>query len=436
MKDRERLILTAFVNGHSELSSTTLATQLNVTARTVLNDIRAINAALETPLVLYDANHRKYWVKDLNQLVTVLDTAADQHGALDLATDWPFLVYFTLYQADEPITSEHLAEQLHLSKTLLTQTLATLRQTITQWQLKIEGLHDGLVLTGPTIWQKFGLAQLTLPRINRRVSNAYTSQIFANAYSSQALQALIAQLRQALLEAFEVQLNDRDEYLLLLTYLMIRPVLTTTVDLQKLAPGDYRFFQEFAFTRVSSRLLQLPAASPYAQLAAQLTVAAANPQDTNMVQTLVSNLYLHRDAEAYRFFPMPRLSAVPASIKAATTLCFNQADALVLKALDEELQAVKNVTPPLLVLIYTDDYLRGSLLAHRIAKYINHPIQITANMFQLNEMIERYPRICFISPKIRLLSSEMKHEIHYYNIDRFDDTSYFLRFIDEINGLT
>ncbi|MFD1441675.1 HTH domain-containing protein [Lacticaseibacillus hegangensis] len=436
MKDRERLILTAFVNGHSELSSTTLAEQLSVTARTVLNDIHAINSALEVPIILFDPKRRRYWVKDLDRLITLLYSSEDQHGALNLATDWPFLIYFTLYEARHPLTAERLTERLHLSKTLLTQTLANLRQTIAQWHLSVVGLHDGLVLKGSMIWKKFGLAQMTLSRINRRISNAYISHIFADAYSSQSLQRMMLLLRQELLSSFSVQLDDRDEYLILVTYLLLRQEPTDEIGLRQLPPETQRFFEEFAHTRVSSLPIQLPAGSPYMQMIAKLRIAANGVQDEDMFRVLVTNLYLHRDARTYHFFPMSPLTNIPTSVAGLTELRFNQADTAVLNTLDKLLHSAQPSSSRLLVLIYDDDYLRGMLLSRRIARYIKRPIQVTSNMFQLNTLIDRYPRIAFISPKIRLLSSEMKHEIRYYNIDQFDDTGYFLKFIDEINGIS
>ncbi|MFT8845129.1 MAG: hypothetical protein ABF915_14095, partial [Schleiferilactobacillus harbinensis] len=116
-------------------------------------------------------------------------------------------------------------------------------------------------------------------------------------------------------------------------------------------------------------------------------------------------------------------------------LKLNQADQPVLTFLGDLLRPCSVQNNTLLILIYTEEYLYGLALAQRLHHFISNPVQVTANMFQLDELIESYPRVVLISRKIRLRSTEMKHELHYYNIDKFSDSTYFLRFIDDVNGL-
>ncbi|WP_082330640.1 HTH domain-containing protein [Companilactobacillus heilongjiangensis] len=423
--NRQRQILTAFNQEAKYLSSQQLAEKFNVSSRTITNDIRSINANFSSQLVIYDKEKRAYFVEDSARLVKVVASEEFGDDHLALAKDWPFLIFWYLYTKDEQCTIQDLEDTLHISVSLINRTLKKLKTVCRPWHVRVQGNNQGIILIGNQLWLDFALAQLSLPRINRRIDNSYLKLIFNNQVSEAQLKRLLKQIVDGYYRLTGVWLPDTESYITLVFYLLS----TNLNDVKNFGwhamPVErQQFIREYLRLSPVNNVMELH--GDYQAFFEKYK----NDENAIMSCLALTNFQYHEQARLNIYFPVQEITT---ALKEPCPFAIYEIDRPFVNLLNEStLTKTKNKAK---VIIYTNDLVVGYHLQAQLAVVLQPqiPIIICNNMFKLDELIQLHEHIFFVSDQLRIRSKELLNEISFFEIHTLADPNNLADFIKVIS---
>ncbi|MFC6293704.1 HTH domain-containing protein [Lactiplantibacillus daoliensis] len=425
MLNRQRQILTAFNQEANYLSSQQLAEKFNVSSRTITNDIRSINANFSSQLVIYDKEKRAYFIEDAARLVKVVASEEFGDDHLALAKDWPFLIYWYLYTKDEQCTIQNLEDTLHISVSLINRTLKKLKIVCRPWHVRVQGNKQGVILIGNKLWLDFALAQLTLPRINRRIDNLYLKMIFKSQVSKPQLKRLLSQLVEDYQRLTGIRLPDTESYVALVFYLLsTNSSDVENFSLQAMSVERQQFITEYLRLSPVNNVMQLH--GDYQDFFEKYK----NSENDTVYRLALTNFQYHEQAILNIYFPVHEITD---SLKQPCPFTIYDIDRPFVKFLNEGTFTRNQGKAK--VIIYTNDLVAGYQLQTQLAAVLQPhiPIVICNNMFKLDELIQPHEHIFFISDQLRIRSNELLNDISFFEIHTLADPSNLADFIKVIS---
>lgn len=425
MLNRQRQILTAFNQEANFLSSQQLAEKFNVSSRTITNDIRSINKDFSSQLVIYDKGKRAYYVEDYARLVRVVASEEFGEDHLAFAKDWPFLIFWYLYTKDEQCTIQNLEDTLHISASLINRTLKKLKTVCRPWHVKVQGNKQGVILIGNKLWLDFALAQLSLPRINRRIDNSYLKLIFKSQISESQLKWILTRLVNDYHRLTGIWLPDTESYIALVFYLLS----TNLRDVEKfswhvISVERQQFIKEYLRLSPVNNVMKLH--GDYQDFFEKYK----NSKNVIAYHLALTNFQYHEQAKLNCYFPVHEITD---TLKDTFPFTIYDVDRPFVDFFNESTFASNQNKAK--VIIYTNDLVVGYRLQDQLAVVLQPhiPIVICNNMFKLDELIQPREHIFFISDQLRIRSSELINNISFFEIHSFTNPNNFADFIKAIS---
>jgi len=423
--NRQRQILTAFNQEANYLSSQQLAEKFNVSSRTITNDIRSINENFSSQLVIYDKEKRAYFVEDYANLVRVVASEEFGEDHLSQAKDWPFLIFWYLYDKDDQCTIQDLEDALHISVSLINRTLKRLKKICHPWHVRVQGNKQGVILIGNRLWLDFTLAQLSLPRINRRIENSYLKLLFGNRISDIDLKQLLGQLVNDYYQSTGVWLPDTEAYITLVLYLLSVNLNTVKgFDWRAMSGERQQFIKEYLRLSPVNNVMKLHGDYQF------IFEKYQGNENVLMYQLALTNFQYHEQAILNVYFPVLEITD---TLKKSWPFPIYDIDRPFVKFLNE--MTFTSYQNKASVIIYTNDLVAGYQLQAQLRGVLQShiPILICNNMFKLDELIQPHEHIFFISDQLRVRANELVNDISFFEIHSLADSNNLTDFIKAIS---
>lgn len=164
-----------------KITSHDLAQLLQVTPKTIRNNIKQLNEIFTTPIISYQKPY--FYLQDKKRVVNYIATKSKEAHYPNYPEDRLFLIYLALYQ-QKLVKVDALMTQLLVVRNEIEKGIKDLKQVLPS-SVKIIATKRGLYLAGDLVWQNYCLAKLATKRINRLISNQYLRLIFDNNFETE-----------------------------------------------------------------------------------------------------------------------------------------------------------------------------------------------------------------------------------------------------------
>ena len=400
MLNIKREILMGLLNEHDGLTSKELATQLQVTQRTIRNNIKQINETFKEDVIAYQKPHFK--LQNAQKVTDYIAQRQREDHYPNYTGDRPFLVYLALYQ-NNWVKIDTLMEQLHIGRNEVEKTIKNLKQNMPE-QLAIVATKHGVYLTGDLIWQNYFLGTLAVKRISRLVSNQYLRLIFQDDFDKQAFRQYLDTLALKAKRELQVSLSDKTLYILAIMHFL-------AVDNEQLLLATNLFQKEFMLFS-NSVILQLPES----QIALQQQLLELHPYHRRYLYQGLGNLAHHLKLAQSdpNYF---KLKILKSKID-GMTIKYTKQDQKFIKHLQELQDTVlqKRIViydPDSIVLSHYQDQLAP--IAHLFSEL---DIKATNNLFELDQLLHLPDEeIIFTAKQERISLPDQKYNIHFVRLD-------------------
>lgn len=152
MINLKREILIALLNQDSGLRSRELAELLNVTPRTIRNNIKEINQSFQLNVIQYKKPF--FYLSNTHEVIKYITFRNQEVHYPNYINDRPFLVYFTIYKR-KLIKVQTLSSILHIGRNEIEESIKYLKKIGPTYKIEIEASKNGIYLKGKQIWKDF-----------------------------------------------------------------------------------------------------------------------------------------------------------------------------------------------------------------------------------------------------------------------------------------
>jgi lichenan operon transcriptional antiterminator len=158
LKNENRLAaILHHVETQSEMEIDKLASRMNVSTKTIRNDLKDLNALFSGYATI--SNNKgvcKLIVFDQKGYNTIRDKIFEQNDLFNSAQTRMAYIFWQLMQADHPYLTDDLSEEMKVGRTTTINDLNKLRKVLSDYNINIEGkANTGLKLTGNEIQIRF-----------------------------------------------------------------------------------------------------------------------------------------------------------------------------------------------------------------------------------------------------------------------------------------
>lgn len=400
MLNIKRQILIGLLNQHHGLTSKELATQLQVTQRTIRNNIAQINQNFKQDIIGYQKPYFK--INDPKTVIDYMTKRQKEDHYPNYTGDRPFLVYLNLYQ-NSWVKIADLMEQLHVGRNEIEKALKSLKQQIPA-ELMLVTTKYGVYLAGDLLWQNYFLATLAVKRISRLVSNQYLRLIFQDDFNKQAFKQYLNALALKVKTKQQIALNDKSLYILTIMHFLAakNPALLAATNVLQ---AEY-------ILNSNNFILHLPDS----QKALYEQLLELHPDHQYYLKQGLGNLAQHLllAQTKTKYFHLD----VQKTTIDGITIAYTKQDELFIQHLqklqDKVLrQSIVLYDPDSLVLSHYQDQLMP------LAKIFPElAVKTTNNLFELDQLLHvKQTKIIFTAKQERISLPDQKYQIHYVHLD-------------------
>lgn len=400
MLNIKRQILIGLLNQHHGLTSKELATQLQVTQRTIRNNIEQINQNFKQDVIGYQKPYFK--INDPKTVIDYMTKRQKEDHYPNYTGDRPFLVYLNLYQ-NSWVKIADLMEQLHVGRNEIEKALKSLKRQMPA-ELMLITTKYGVYLAGDLLWQNYFLATLAVKRISRLVSNQYLRLIFHDNFKQTDFKNYLNALALKVKTKQQIALNDKSLYILTIMHFLAAKdsaLLAATNALQ----AEYILYS-------NNFILHLPDS----QRALYEQLLELHPDHQYYLQQGLGNLAQHLllAQTKTKYF---HLNVQKTTID-GITIAYTKQDELFMQHLqtlqDKVLrQSIVIYDPDSLVLSHYQDQLMP------LAKIFPElAVKTTNNLFELDQLLHvKQTDIIFTAKQERISLPDQKYQINYVHLD-------------------
>ena len=399
MINLKREILIALLNQDSGLRSRELAELLNVTPRTIRNNIKEINQSFQLNVIQYKKPF--FYLSNTHEVIKYITFRNQEVHYPNYINDRPFLVYFTIYKR-KLIKVQTLSSILHIGRNEIEESIKYLKKIGPTYKIEIEASKNGIYLKGKQIWKDFLLALLSIKRINRLINNQYLRIMFDQNFDKKKFLNYLIQLSKNILETYKVKASDNLLYILTVMHFL-------NLNHQKIQPKDYsQFCKEFILFN-NNLILQVVKNIEYQNL---IKIYPSNKQF--IIQgtgNIINHLVLANSKPKY-FKPTIKFTNLH-----GFTLKHTDLDNSFINSLNNK----KKFNIGKRVVIYDSNILSLSKYQDEILPLISVfpelEIKVTNNLFELSSLLHiKNKQIIFIAKKERITLDDQNFNIHFLKL--------------------
>lgn len=217
MLNLKRQILIALLNEKEGKKSQELAKQLNVTQRTIRNNIIQLNNYFGEDIIKY--KRPLFFISNRQKVADHIANQDQLKHYPNYPKDRPFLVFFQIYKNNH-IRVEDLSIILHIGRNEIESTIKQLKVLCLDNNLRLEPATNGITLKGKQIWKNYLLAHLLINRISRLVKNQYLNIIFHNNFNINDFYNYLRSLDTRIKNKYKIKMSDRNLYILTIMHFL------------------------------------------------------------------------------------------------------------------------------------------------------------------------------------------------------------------------
>ena len=398
MLNIKRQILIALLNQKKGLRSSDLAKQLDVTPRTIRNNITELNRSLQGKVIGY--RRPFFYISNPELVRRHIFIKDNQLHYPNYPSDRPFLIYLQIYNQPK-VKIQEISSKLHIGRNEIENSIKGLKRLCCQYHLKIETNSSGISLVGQQIWQNYVLALLSTKRISRLVKNQYLYLIFQEKFSKDKFISKITTINNKVKNEYNLQLEDKDLYVLALMTMLENG---TSKQYQK-------FYQELIFY-VNSKTLKLCESDKVIYQ----SLVKVFPQYKDTIYNGLGNISHH--LKLVQLQPSYFSLNIKKTKIANITLSYTEQD-------KEFISFLRHIPTKFLrkrIVVYESNIFEltkyGDKLAFLTILFPELEIKLSNNLFDLDKLLHvKNEQIIFLAKKERISLFDEKYHIQFFKLE-------------------
>lgn len=382
-----------------KITSHDLAQLLQVTPKTIRNNIKQLNDMFTTPIISYQKPY--FYLQDKKRVVNYIATKSKEAHYPNYPEDRLFLIYLALYQ-QKIVKVDILMAQLLVGRTEIEKGIKELKQVLPDY-VKIIATKRGLYLTGDLVWQNYCLAKLATKRINRLISNQYLRLIFDDNFETEQFKYFLIHLDMQIKKQYGLAINDYNLYILTIMHFL-------AADDQLLAEATNNFQNEYILYN-NNQILKLTQDGKklYHNLCKIL------PNESSYLYQASGNIVNHLKI-LQRNQTYFHLHSKAATIKGLLVKYTEQDNEFL-----THLKTSSNSTIPVRIVIYDPNikqlaYYQDQLLPLTYL-FSNTELVTTTNLFDLDQLLHvANEQVIFVAKKARISLADEQYHIQFVSL--------------------
>ena len=382
-----------------KITSHDLAKLLQVTPKTIRNNIKQLNDIFTTPIISYQKPY--FYLQDKKRVVNYIATKSKEAHYPNYPEDRLFLIYLALYQ-QKLIKVDALMIQLLVGRTEIEKGIKDLKQVLPS-SVKIIATKRGLYLAGDLVWQNYCLAKLSTKRINRLISNQYLRLIFGDNFEIEQFKYFLIHLDMQIKKQYGLAINDYNLYILTIMHFL-------AADDQLLAEATNNFKNEYILYN-NNQILKLTQDGEklYHNLCKIL------PNESSYLYQASGNIVNHLKI-LQRNQTYFHLHSKAATIKGLLVKYTEQDNEFL-----THLKTSSNSTIPVRIVIYDPNikqlaYYQDQLLPLTYL-FSNTELVTTTNLFDLDQLLHvANEQVIFVAKKARISLADEQYHIQFVSL--------------------
>ena len=398
MLNSKRQILLNLVM-QDKITSHDLAQLLQVTPKTIRNNIKQLNDIFTTPIISYQKPY--FYLQDKKRVVNYIATKSREAHYPNYPEDRLFLIYLALYQ-QKLVKVDILMAQLLVGRTEIEKGIKELKQVLPD-SVKIIATKRGLYLAGDLVWQNYCLAKLATKRINRLISNQYLRLIFGDNFETEQFKYFLIHLDMQIKKQYGLAINDYNLYILTIMHFL-------AADDQLLTEATNNFQNEYILYN-NNQILKLTQDGEklYHNLCKIL------PNESSYLYQASGNIVNHLKI-LQRNQTYFHLHSKAATIKGLLIKYTEQDNEFL-----THLKTSSNSTIPVRIVIYDPNikqlaYYQDQLLP-LTCLFSNTELVTTTNLFDLDQLLHvANEQVIFVAKKARISLADEQYHIQFVSL--------------------
>ena len=382
-----------------KITSHDLAQLLQVTPKTIRNNIKQLNDIFTTPIISYQKPY--FYLQDKKRVVNYIATKSKEAHYPNYPEDRLFLIYLALYQ-QKLVKVDALMTQLLVGRNEIEKGIKDLKQFLPS-SVKIIATKRGLYLAGDLVWQNYCLAKLATKRINRLISNQYLRLIFDDNFETEQFKYFLIHLDMQIKKQYGLAINDYNLYILTIMHFL-------AADDQLLTEATNNFQNEYILYN-NNQILKLTQDGEklYHNLCKVL------PNESSYLYQASGNIVNHLKIlqRKQTYF---HLHSKAATIK-GLLVKYTEQD----KEFLTHLKTSSNSTIPIRIVIYDPNikqlaYYQDQLLPLTYL-FSNTELVTTTNLFDLDQLLHvANEQVIFVAKKARISLADEQYHIQFVSL--------------------
>lgn len=382
-----------------KITSHDLAQLLQVTPKTIRNNIKQLNDIFTTPIISYQKPY--FYLQDKKRVVNYIATKSREAHYPNYPEDRLFLIYLALYQ-QKLVKVDILMAQLLVGRTEIEKGIKELKQVLPD-SAKIIATKRGLYLAGDLVWQNYCLAKLATKRINRLISNQYLRLIFGDNFETEQFKYFLIHLDMQIKKQYGLAINDYNLYILTIMHFL-------AADDQLLTEATNNFQNEYILYN-NNQILKLTQDGEklYHNLCKIL------PNESSYLYQASGNIVNHLKI-LQRNQTYFHLHSKAATIKGLLVKYTEQDNEFL-----THLKTSSNSTIPVRIVIYDPNikqlaYYQDQLLP-LTCLFSNTELVTTTNLFDLDQLLHvANEQVIFVAKKARISLADEQYHIQFVSL--------------------
>ena len=397
LNDKRQILLNLVMQ--DKITSHDLAQLLQVTPKTIRNNIKQLNDIFTTPIISYQKPY--FYLQDKKRVVNYIATKSKEAHYPNYPEDRLFLIYLALYQ-QKLVKVDILMAQLLVGRTEIEKGIKELKQVLPD-SVKIIATKRGLYLAGDLVWQNYCLAKLATKRINRLISNQYLRLIFGDNFEIEQFKYFLIHLDMQIKKQYGLAINDYNLYILTIMHFL-------AADDQLLAEATNNFKNEYILYN-NNQILKLTQDGEklYHNLCKIL------PNESSYLYQASGNIVNHLKI-LQRNQTYFHLHSKAATIKGLLVKYTEQDNEFL-----THLKTSSNSTIPVRIVIYDPNikqlaYYQDQLLPLTYL-FSNTELVTTTNLFDLDQLLHvANEQVIFVAKKARISLADEQYHIQFVSL--------------------
>lgn len=397
LNDKRQILLNLVMQ--DKITSHDLAQLLQVTPKTIRNNIKQLNDIFTTPIISYQKPY--FYLQDKKRVVNYIATKSKEAHYPNYPEDRLFLIYLALYQ-QKLVKVDILMAQLLVGRTEIEKGIKELKQVLPD-SVKIIATKRGLYLAGDLVWQNYCLAKLATKRINRLISNQYLRLIFGDNFETEQFKYFLIHLDMQIKKQYGLAINDYNLYILTIMHFL-------AADDQLLTEATNNFQNEYILYN-NNQILKLTQDGEklYHNLCKIL------PNESSYLYQASGNIVNHLKI-LQRNQTYFHLHSKAATIKGLLVKYTEQDNEFL-----THLKTSSNSTIPVRIVIYDPNikqlaYYQDQLLPLTYL-FSNTELVTTTNLFDLDQLLHvANEQVIFVAKKARISLADEQYHIQFVSL--------------------